>query len=610
MRAVRDTLGRVLVANRGEIALRVLRGCREQGLETIAVYSEADRDAPWLRSADQAWLLGPAAPAESYLNVERILGVAQEAGAGAVHPGYGFLAESADFADAVTDAGLVWIGPPPGAIRAMGDKLSAREAARAVGCPIVPGTLEPTEAPEVVRTFAEEYGYPVAIKAAFGGGGRGLKVVREPSELVEALEGAQREAAAAFGRGEVYVERYLDRPRHIEIQVLADRHGGCLFLGERDCSTQRRHQKLIEEAPAPGLPPEIREAMGEAAVRVSRKVGYEGAGTCEFLYADSDFYFLEMNTRLQVEHPVTELVTGIDLVAWQLRIAAGEALTFTQDDVTLRGHAIEARINSEHVAGGFVPSPGRITEWRAASGPGVRVDSGVEAGWEVPRTYDSLLAKLITYGADREEARRRMLRALDEFEVSGVPTTIDFHRFAFAHPDFVEGRVSTVSVEREWDLSPIAKAPPAEQGAGPAEPSRTFTVEVGGKRLEVAMFEPDRAQRRAGPRRRDARAPGDKPAARAGSRPAGAATETLVAEMQGTIIKTAVGVGDHVTVGDLVLVLEAMKMENHIRSHRDGVVTELHVQAGDVVSTGDVLATIKEEPGPGESEPVDPRDAG
>jgi acetyl-CoA/propionyl-CoA carboxylase biotin carboxyl carrier protein len=580
------------------------------------VYSEVDRDGPWLRAADQAWLLGPAAPARSYLNIARILEVAAQAGAGAVHPGYGFLAESAEFAEAVIAAGLVWIGPPPAAIKAMGDKLSARAVARTAGCPIVPGTLEPTQDPDVVRAFAHMHGYPVAIKAAFGGGGRGLRVVRQPSELAEALESAQREALAAFGRGEVYVERYLDRPRHIEIQVLADGHGTCLSLGERDCSTQRRHQKLIEEAPAPGLPAPIRAAMGEAAVRVSREVGYEGAGTCEFLYSDGDFFFLEMNTRLQVEHPVTEVVTGLDLVHWQLRIAAGEPLELSQQDVTFRGHAIEARINAEHVAAGFVPSPGRITTWRAPSGPGVRLDSGVEPGWEVPPTYDSLLAKLITYGANREEARVRMLRALDEFEVAGVPTTIDFHRFAFAHPDFIEGRVATVSVEREWDLSAVQPGPAAESGAGPAAPSRTFILEVGGKRLEVALFEKDTPSDRARPPRvaqatasqRPAEQPERSPAAR--PQPSGpgllaeraaqpvtipvVGSETLVAEMQGTIIKRAVSVGDTVAAGQLVLVLEAMKMENHILAHRDGVVTELPVHVGDVVSTGDKLATIAE----------------
>ncbi len=572
----------VLVANRGEIALRVLRGCRELGLRTVAVYSEADRDAPWLRLADEAHLLGPAAPADSYLNTERLLRVARDAGADAVHPGYGFLSENADFARAVTAAGLTWVGPPADAITAMGDKLSARRAAGAAGCPVVPGTLEPTDDPQVVRAFAAEHGFPVAVKAAFGGGGRGLKVVRADAELSGALEAAHREAVAAFGRGEVYVERYLQRPRHIEVQVLADTAGTVLSLGERDCSTQRRHQKLIEEAPAPGLDPAVRAAMGDAAVRVSREVGYTGAGTCEFLVEDGQFFFLEMNTRLQVEHPVTELVTGMDLVHWQLRIAAGESLPFGQEAVTLRGHAIEARINAEAVAANFAPSPGRITAWRPPSGPGVRVDAGAEAGWEIPRSYDSLIAKLVTYGANREDARRTMVRALDEFVIEGVPTTIDFHRFALVHPDFVAANVSTVSVETEWDLSGIAPAAAAQEGDGDRQPSRTFTVEVAGKRLEVALFEPDAP---VAARRRRA-------AGGSAGRGRGTGTEVLTAPMQGTIVKTAVEVGASVSAGDLVIVLEAMKMENHITAHRDGTIGALRVAAGDVVNAGDVLATI------------------
>jgi acetyl-CoA/propionyl-CoA carboxylase biotin carboxyl carrier protein len=593
--------GSVLVANRGEIALRVLRACKDLGLRSVAVYSEVDRDAPWLRAADDAHLLGPAAPAESYLKIERILEVADAAGAEAVHPGYGFLSENADFARAVTEAGLVWIGPPPDAIASMGDKLSARKAAEAADVPLVPGMLEPTDDPAVVERFADEHGYPVAIKAAFGGGGRGLKVVRGRDELTEALEGARREAVAAFGRGEVYVERYLQRPRHIEAQILADDHGACLFLGERDCSSQRRHQKLIEEAPAPNFPSEVRERLGEAAVRVAQEVGYRNAGTVEFLYEDGGIYFLEMNTRLQVEHPVTELITGLDLVHWQLRIAAGEPLPFTQDDVRLTGHAIEARINAEHVAAGFVPSPGLITAWRPPGGPGVRVDSGVEAGWEVPRTYDSLVAKLIAYGADRETARLVLLRALDEFVVDGVPTTIDFHRFALTQPDFIAGDVSTITVEREWDLSPIPQAAAATAGAGERGPSRSFTVEVGGQRLEVALFEPEGGPNGApAPRARKARA-----AAARGKGGAGPATEVLTAPMQGTIVKTAVEEGARVSAGDLVLVLEAMKMENHISAHRDGVVTTLHVGAGDVVNSGDALARIEDAGG----EANDPREA-
>ncbi len=582
--------GAVLVANRGEIALRVIRACRELGVRAVAVYSEADRDAPWLRYADEAHLLGPAAPVESYLSIERILDAAAAAGADGIHPGYGFLAENADFAQAIIDAGRGWIGPPPAAIRAMGDKLSARAAARAAHVPVVPGTMEPTSDPDVVRAFAAEHGYPVAIKAAYGGGGRGLKVVREERELIEALEGAQREAVASFGRGEIYVERYLARPRHIEIQVLADGNGAYLALGERDCSLQRRHQKLLEESPAPRFDPGTRARMGDAATRLARSVGYVGAGTCEFLFEDGEFFFLEMNTRLQVEHPVTELVTGIDLVHWQLRIASGDELPFTQDDVVLRGHAIEARINAEHVAAGFVPSPGRITAWREPSGPGVRVDAGAAQGWEIPRTYDSLVAKLIVYGADREEASSKLSRAIDEFTIEGIPTTLDFHRFAIAQPSFQAGDVSTISVEREWDLSGIPSAPAVAEGDGPPEPSRTFTVEIDGKRMEVALFEPSSENGPPRPRRERARA---------ASRGGGSITSgaDLVAPMQGTIVKTAVVAGNAITAGDLVVVLEAMKMENHIVAHRDGVLTALHVDSGDVVNAGDLLATIEDAAG-------------
>jgi acetyl-CoA/propionyl-CoA carboxylase, biotin carboxylase, biotin carboxyl carrier protein len=576
----------VLVANRGEIALRVLRACRELDIPSVAVYSEVDRDAPWLKMADSAHLIGPAAPAESYLNHTKILQVAEDAGADAIHPGYGFLSENADFARRVIDSGLVWIGPPADAITQMGDKLSARAAAEAAGCPLVPGTMEPTDDPEVVRAFAAEHGFPVAIKAAYGGGGRGLKVVREEKELVEALEGAQREAVASFGRGEVYVERYLTRPRHIEIQVLADTHGNVLHLGERDCSSQRRHQKLIEEAPAPGLPEDIRQAMGEASIKVSRQVGYVGAGTCEFLYEDGDFFFLEMNTRLQVEHPVTELVTGMDLVHWQLRVAAGEELPFAQDDIELRGHAIELRVNAEDVAAGFVPSPGLITRWEPPAGQGIRLDAGVETGWEIPRTYDSLIAKLVGYGATRDEARRKLVRACDEFVIEGVPTTLDFHRFALVHPDFVNGEVSTISVEREWDLSPIGGAESATSGEGPTEPTRTFTVEVGGKRVEVALFEPDAPKAAAGPERRVRRG------GSGGGGGGGTSGDTLGAPMQGTIVKVAVEEGATVEEGDLIVVLEAMKMENHISAHKAGVVSGLSVGAGDVVNSGDPIATI------------------
>ena len=572
-------LASVLVANRGEIAWRVFRACRELGIRTIGVFSEADRGAPWLAAADDAFLLGPASPAESYLHVERVLDVAQRAGAAAVHPGYGFLSENATFARAVTDAGLVWVGPPPDVITAMGDKLSARAAAQAAGVPVVPGTAEPTDDADQVAAFADEHGYPIAIKAAFGGGGRGLRVVRSADRLAMALEAAQREALASFGRREVYVERFLARPRHIEAQILADAHGTCLFLGERDCSTQRRHQKLIEEAPAPRLDAEVRDGLGAAAVAISRHVDYTGAGTVEYLVADDRYYFLEMNTRLQVEHPVTELVTGIDLVHWQLRIAAGEPVPWAQDDIVPRGHAIEVRVNAERPAAGFAPAAGRITRWDQPAGPGVRVDTGVVAGWEVPTTYDSLLAKLVCWGADREHARRVLVRAVDEFTVEGVPTTLPFHRLALTHPDTIAGRVSTTSVEHEWDLStlpPDADAAPAD---GPATPSRTYTVEVDGRALQVAVFDPDAGDR--APRR-------DR---RGGATGAGGGA-TLAAPMQGTVVKLAVEVGETVAVGDLVVVLEAMKMENHVVAHRNGTLSALLVDAGAVVQQGEPLFTI------------------
>lgn len=575
-------LGPVLVANRGEIALRVYRACTELGLESVAVYSEADRDAPWLRHATSAYLLGPASPTESYLNVERIMEVIGQSGAGSVHPGYGFLSENADFAGSVADSGVTWIGPPPDAIVQMGDKLSARQAALAADCPLVPGMMEPTDDPEVVKDFAAEHGYPLIIKAAYGGGGRGMKVVRADGDLAEALESAQREAVAAFGRGEVYVERYLARPRHIEIQILADSHGTTLYLGDRDCSTQRRHQKLIEEAPAPGLSDDVRRAMGASAVRVSEQVGYTGAGTCEYLYEDGEFYFLEMNTRLQVEHPVTEEVTGMDLVQWQLRVAAGEELEISQDQVSLRGHSIEARINAENVGMGFVPSPGLITAWRAPAGPGVRVDGVGEEGWEIPRSYDSLIAKVITTGSDREQARRRMVRALGELQVEGVPTTKDFFTLAVVHPDFVEATTSTISVETEWDLSGVPPAAAPQSADQDEQPTQSVTVEVGGKRLDVTIHG-----------LAPAAAPGVGKKRRRGSSGGGGAAggDDLVAPMQGTIVKAGVEDGASVEIGDLVVVLEAMKMENAIKAHKDGTVT-LKVEAGQVVNSGDILATI------------------
>ncbi|HSK91087.1 MAG TPA: acetyl-CoA carboxylase biotin carboxylase subunit [Euzebyales bacterium] len=574
----------VLVANRGEIALRVFRACRDLGIRAVGVYSEIDRGAPWLRLADDAFLLGPAAPLESYLHVERVLSVADRAGVDAIHPGYGFLSENAAFARAVEAAGLRWVGPPPDAIVQMGDKLSARAVALQAGVPVVPGTDQPTDDPGEVRAFAARHGYPIAIKAAFGGGGRGLRVVDGPAALDEALGAAQREAHAAFGRGEVYVERYLQRPRHIEAQVLADAHGTCLFLGERDCSTQRRHQKLIEEAPAPGVEPAVRDALGAAAVAVSQKVGYVGAGTVEFLYEDGRFHFLEMNTRLQVEHPVTEMVTGVDLVHWQLRIAGGEALPWRQDDIAVRGHAIEVRINAEQPANRFAPATGVVTGWRPPEGPGVRLDAGVAAGYEIPPTYDSLLAKLIAHGADRDHARRVLIRACAEFEITGVPTTLSFHRMALEHPDFVAGTVSTVSVEQEWDLSGLPADAPADAGEGALGPSRAYTVEVDGRMVDVKVFDrPGGTMPSRGRTRRYRRTGVLGPASDA----------DLRSPMQGTVVKVAVEVGATVVTGDLVLVLEAMKMENHVAAHRDGVLTAIHAEPGAVVHQGEALFTIE-----------------
>ncbi|MBW3604436.1 MAG: acetyl-CoA carboxylase biotin carboxylase subunit [Actinobacteria bacterium] len=574
----------VLVANRGEIAWRVFRACRELGIATIGIFSEADRDAPWLAGADDAFLLGPAPVSQSYLDVERVLEVAQRAGAAAIHPGYGFLSENAEFARAVTDAGITWIGPAAEVITRMGDKLQARAAAAEAGVPVVPGTDQPTSDVDEVREFAEQHGYPIAIKAAFGGGGRGLRVVRADRDLADALEAARRESKAAFGRDEVYVERYLERPRHIEAQVLADAHGTCLFLGERDCSTQRRHQKLIEEAPAAGLDADVRAALGESAVALSRSVDYTGAGTVEFLYEDGEFYFLEMNTRLQVEHPVTELVMGIDLVHWQLRIAGGQPLPWTQDEIAPRGHAIEVRINAERPAQQFAPAAGRITRWDPPSGPGVRLDAGVVPGFDVPTMYDSLLAKLITYGADREHARRVMVRACAEFVVEGVPTTLSFHRLALEHPEFVAGAVSTNSVERDWDLDALPADPTAEPAGAPPQPTRTYTVEVDGHAMRVALFSDhaDDADDAITRRRRQRRS----------SAPAQIGDAALVAPMQGTVIKVAVESDAVVEEGDLILVLEAMKMENHVTAHRAGTVT-LRTAAGEVVQQGSVLCTIE-----------------
>ena len=589
-------MDKVLVANRGEVAVRILRGCRELGLTGVAVYSDADRDAPHVAVADEAWHIGAASPGASYLNIERIIQVAKKAGASAVHPGYGFLAENAAFAQAVIDAGIRWVGPPPEAIAAMGDKMSARQVAERAGAPLVPGTTEPIANPDEVITFGDTHGYPIALKAAFGGGGRGMKVVAGPGEVAGALASAERESAAAFGRSEVYIERYLVAPRHVEAQILADQHGNVSFLGERDCSLQRRHQKLVEEAPAPGLPAAVRAEMARAATAISKTAGYVNAGTIEYLYepATEKVYFLEMNTRLQVEHPVTELVSGIDIVAAQLRVAAGERLPDILgpdwEHPAGRGHAIEVRINAEDPGAGFMPAPGLVTTWKEPAGPWVRVDAGVVEGFTIPQTYDSLMAKLIVWGADRAAAIRRMRRALDDFVIEGVPSTIPFHKLAMNNPDFVSGNVSTTLVEHDMDLSALAPLPSGAQAATPAKaPPRRMVIELEGKRFEVGVLasEPVVVPERP----RTPRSP--KALERARAESGGPGRETVTTPMQGTIVKVLAAEGDTVTSGQTLVVLEAMKMENHVVAHQSGVIAKLAVSEGETVATGATIAMIE-----------------
>jgi acetyl-CoA/propionyl-CoA carboxylase biotin carboxyl carrier protein len=597
---VADLPGKVLIANRGEIAVRVMRTCRELGVPTVAVYSDVDRDALHVRHADEAYALGGQTATESYLNTAAILDVIARSGATAVHPGYGFFSENADFARAVTDAGVTWIGPPPSAIELMGDKVTSRRTATAAGVAGVPGTLDPVTKPEEVQAFADEHGYPVAIKAAFGGGGRGLRVVRDAASVAAAMESAQREAQAAFGRPEIYVERYLERPRHVELQIFCDTHGNGVYLGERDCSVQRRHQKLIEETPAPGLSEETRRAMGEAAIKVAKACGYVNAGTVEFLYQDGDFFFLEMNTRLQVEHCVTELVTGLDLVEEQLRVATGAPLSFTQESIERRGHAIECRINAEDPANGFRPTPGLITKFNRPDGFGVRVDAGYDAGLAVSQYYDNLMAKLVTWGPDRESARRRMLRALAEFEIEGVRTTIPAQAALLAEPAFIEGKHSTKWLEEEVDPALLAAAassaaPPAAVagGDGGGEPlvARTVPVEVDGRRFDVKVWLPEAPVVPAGGAPAAGAVKSRKPRSAAGGGGAAGSGE-VAAPMQGTIVKTLVSVGDSVEAGQPVVVLEAMKMENHVNAEKAGTVSEVRVSAGDTVGTGDILVVI------------------
>ncbi|MDE3064925.1 MAG: acetyl-CoA carboxylase biotin carboxylase subunit [Acidobacteriota bacterium] len=583
-------LQKVLIANRGEIAVRVMRTCREMGIATVAVYSELDRNALHVRLADEAYALGGSTAAESYLNTAAILDAIERSGADAVHPGYGFFSENTDFARAITSRGVTFVGPPPEAIEVMGDKISSRLAAERAVVAGVPGRNEAlTDAGEVID-FGDDVGWPVAIKAAYGGGGRGMKVVRGAEDAAAALESAQREAQSYFGRPECYVERYLTWPRHIEMQVLADAHGSTLWLGERDCSAQRRHQKLIEESPAANFPDEVRRAMGEAAVKVSRACGYVNAGTVEFLYQDGEFFFLEMNTRLQVEHPVTEMVTGLDLVEWQLRVAAGEALGFTQDQIAHSGHAIEIRINAEDPAGGrFSPSPGAITRFDAPAGPGVRLDAGYAAGDMVSQYYDNLIAKLIVWGPDRERARRRALRAIEETRIEGVATTLPADVAILSSEAFVTGTHSTKWVEETLDFSqlPSAAAPVVSVGEGRVR--KDVTAEVNGRRVTVALWLPDPSEDGLGRPLSTAA----KPRRQHHAGVVGSGSGKVTVPMQGTIVKVVASVGQQVEAGETIAILEAMKMENMVNAERSGVVKSITVAEGDSVSAGDVVAVVE-----------------
>jgi acetyl-CoA/propionyl-CoA carboxylase biotin carboxyl carrier protein len=583
-------LTKVLIANRGEIAVRVIRACKEMGIATVAVYSELDRDALHVRLADEAYALGGQAAAESYLNTERILEVIEQSGADAVHPGYGFFSENTDFARAITERGVTFIGPPPEAIEVMGDKVSSRIAAESAGVAGVPGTTQFLTSADEVVAFGRAHGWPVAIKAAYGGGGRGMRVVAGEDEAPAALESAQSEALKGFGRAECYVERYLTWPRHVEMQVIADTHGNVVWIGERDCSAQRRHQKLIEESPAPSFPEKTRHAMGEAAVKVARACGYVNAGTVEFLYQDGEFWFLEMNTRLQVEHPVTELVSGIDLVREQIRVAGGEPLSFAQEDIDLRGWAIEVRINAEDPAEGrFLPSPGTITELTPPQGFGVRWDGGYESGDTVSQYYDNLVGKLVVWGDDRPTAIARMIRALEELRVAGIATTVPADLAILRHDDFRQATHSTKWVEERLDLTGVGAplAAPAAEASATTVP-RDVDVEVNGKRFNVKVWVPDAPVPTApagmsGPRPR-------RSAAGAGGSLAGSGRVTV--PMQGTIVKVLVEVGQAVEAGQPVCVLEAMKMENNIAADKAGTVTEVKVTPGQSVGSGDVIVVI------------------
>ena len=577
---------RVLVANRGEIAVRVIRALDELGIESVAVYSEADRDAQHVKRATEAYLLGPGPAAESYLNVDKLLEVIERSGAEAVHPGYGFLAENAAFARRLEEAGVTFIGPPASAIDAMGSKTKARELMQNAGVPIVPGTTEPVESFEDAQRIAEEIGYPIAVKAAGGGGGKGFRVALEPDKLKDAFEGAAREGEKFFSDATVYLERYLPDPRHVEVQVLADAHGNVVHLGERDCSIQRRHQKLIEESPAPLVDAGLRERIGKIAVDAARAVDYRGAGTIEGLLSDQgEYFFLEMNTRVQVEHCVTEAVTGVDIVREQILIAAGEPLAFGQDDIRWHGHAIECRINAEDASKNFAPAPGTVTHYREPAGPGVRVDSGVLAGSEITPLYDPMVAKLIVWDADREKATRRMARALKEFEIEGVRTLIPFHKAIMASEQWARGETCRDLIEdRKW-LKTLA-VPKPEQPEAAETVARDYVVEVSGKRFSVTVHGDPPVANGAAPAKA---AP--KRERRASSSSGGG--DTLASPLQGNVFKVLVEKGAAVEEGALICIIEAMKMENEITAHKAGTITELPIAEGDAVTAGDTLAVIK-----------------
>jgi acetyl-CoA/propionyl-CoA carboxylase biotin carboxyl carrier protein len=580
-----DGFDKVLVANRGEIAIRIFRTLRELGLGSVAVYSEADRGALHVSFADEAYLIGPPPAAESYLKIDTLVETALRANAGAVHPGYGFLAENAVFARSVEAAGLTWIGPPPEAIDLMGSKTRARHAMQDAGVPIIPGTTDPVESVEELLELGKDLGYPLLIKAAAGGGGKGMEVVESPAGAERAFETARRQGQSYFANPDVYVEKLIVDPRHVEVQVLADAHGNVIHLGERDCTIQRRHQKLIEETPSPAVDMELRARIGEIGINAARAAGYRSAGTIEgLLTRDGEYFFMEMNTRIQVEHTVTEEVTGVDLVREQVRIALGERLSLRQADVELRGHAIECRINAEDVAKGFLPSPGLVTGYREPSGPGVRVDSGVATGNEVSAVYDPMIAKLIVRGVDREHARRRMLRALDEFVIEGPKTLLGFHKALLEHECFVRGETCDGVIES----AELAARAAELDGSGPGstlQPGRTVerarTVEVDGRRFEVSVLEPEQPWRELARRRTE----------RVHAGGAGG-SDTIVSPMQGTVLSVAVAEGDAVESGQLICIVEAMKMENEVHAHRSGTVSELSVAPGRQVSTGQVICVI------------------